>query len=89
MLTAIRSGVFSPDDPGRYAGLVDGLLHHDNFMVCADFEAYWQAQREVEARWRTPQHWWHSAVLNTARTGWFSSDRTIREYAREIWRLPE
>ncbi|AJE20124.1 glycogen/starch/alpha-glucan phosphorylase [Azotobacter chroococcum] len=89
VLTAIRSGVFSPDDPGRYAGLVDGLLQHDNFMVCADFEAYWQAQLEVDARWRTPGQWWRSAVLNTARMGWFSSDRTIREYAREIWRLPE
>ena len=86
VLTAIRSGVFSPDDPGRYAGLVDGLIHHDHFMVCADFEAYWQTQFEVEARWRMPEQWWRSAVLNTARMGWFSADRTIREYAREIWK---
>jgi len=85
VLTAIRSGIFSPDDPGRYGGLVDGLIHHDHFMVCADFEAYWQAQFEVEARWREPEQWWRSAVLNSARMGWFSADRTIREYAREIW----
>lgn len=85
VLTAIRSGIFSPDDPGRYGGIVDGLIHHDHFMVCADFEAYWQAQFEVEARWREPEQWWRSAVLNSARMGWFSADRTIREYAREIW----
>jgi len=85
VLTAIRSGIFSPDEPGRYGGLVDGLIHHDHFMVCADFEAYWQAQFEVEARWREPEQWWRSAVLNSARMGWFSADRTIREYAREIW----
>jgi len=89
VLAAIRAGVFSPDDPGRYVGLIDGLLQHDNFMVCADFEDYWQAQHEVEMRWRSPQQWWRSAIMNTARTGWFSSDRTIREYAREIWRLPD
>ncbi|HAF91065.1 MAG TPA: hypothetical protein DCG67_04810, partial [Pseudomonas sp.] len=47
----------------------------------------WQAQLEVEARWRDADAWWRSAVLNTARTGWFSSDRTISEYATEIWKV--
>jgi starch phosphorylase len=87
VLMAIRSGAFSADDPGRYTALVDGITWHDTFMVCADFEAYWQAQQDVEARWRQPDSWWRSAVLNTARTGWFSSDRTIREYAKEIWKV--
>jgi len=87
VLMAIRNGAFSADDPGRYTVLIDGITWHDTFMVCADFEAYWQAQREVEKRWRDPARWWRSAVLNTARTGWFSSDRTIREYAEEIWRV--
>jgi len=86
-LLAIRGGVFSPDEPTRYAGLVDGLTWHDRFMVCADFDAYWDTQRLVDARWSTPKLWWRSAVLNTARMGWFSSDRAIREYASEIWRL--
>ncbi|CAH0248746.1 Maltodextrin phosphorylase [Pseudomonas sp. Bi70] len=86
-LEAIRSGVFSPDDPGRYTGLIDGLLAHDRFLVCADFQAYWDAQRKVDMLWRTPDRWWQAAVLNTARTGWFSSDRTIREYAKEIWNV--
>ena len=87
VLLAIRDGAFSADDPGRYTALIDGLKWHDTFMVCADFEAYWQAQLEVEARWRDPARWWRSAVLNTAHTGWFSSDRTIREYAEDIWKV--
>ncbi|WP_317848115.1 glycogen/starch/alpha-glucan phosphorylase [Pseudomonas sp. HTZ2] len=86
VLQAIRSGVFSPDDPARYTGLVDALVAYDRFLVCADFDAYWDAQRRVEALWHAPQDWWRMAVLNTARMGWFSSDRTIREYASEIWK---
>ncbi|MGE8044525.1 glycogen/starch/alpha-glucan phosphorylase [Pseudomonas monteilii] len=85
VLDAIRSGVFSPDDPSRYTGLVDSLVAYDRFLVCADFDAYWDAQRQVEALWHQPQAWWRKAVLNTAHMGWFSSDRTIREYATEIW----
>src|SRR5690606_11254813 len=85
VLQAIRSGVFCPDDPARYTGLIDSLIWNDHFMVCADFDAYWQAQAEVEERWRDPRQWWRSALMNCAGTGWFSSDRTIREYAREIW----
>ncbi|EXF43229.1 glycogen phosphorylase [Pseudomonas sp. BAY1663] len=87
VLAAIRGGAFCSEDPARYAGLVDGLSWHDTFMVCADFDAYWQAQLDVEACWRDPARWWRSAVLNTARMGWFSSDRTIREYARDIWKV--
>ena len=71
----------------RYTGLIDGLLAHDRFLVCADFQAYWDAQRKVDMLWRTPDRWWQAAVLNTARTGWFSSDRTIREYAKDIWKV--
>ncbi|MCY1465526.1 glycogen/starch/alpha-glucan phosphorylase [compost metagenome] len=87
-LRAIGSGVFSPDDVDRYRGLIDGLRHDDRFMVCADFDDYWNAQARVEALWRKPNRWWKAAMLNTARVGWFSSDRTIREYASEIWRVP-
>jgi starch phosphorylase len=87
-LEAVRAGVFSPDDPSRYAALVESLLFDDRFMVCADFDAYWDAQRQVEKRWQNGSKWWRSAVLNTARMGWFSSDRTIREYAEEIWQAP-
>ncbi len=86
VLQAIRGGVFSPDDPARYTGLIDGLVDYDRFLVCADFDAYWDAQQRVEDLWHAPQDWWRMAVLNTARMGWFSSDRTIREYASEIWK---
>ncbi len=84
-LTAIASGVFSPDDETRYAGLVAELYNEDRFMVCADFDAYARTQREVDAVWRAPAAWWSRAIRNTAGMGWFSSDRTISEYARDIW----
>jgi glycogen phosphorylase len=88
VLDELSSGVFSPDDPGRYRGLVDVLTHHDYFMVCADFDAYWNAQLQVDKMWRDKQRWWRSSITNTARMGWFSSDRTIAEYAQEIWNAP-
>ena len=84
-LTAIAAGVFSPDDPGRYRGLIGGLYEHDYFMVAADFDAYCAAQRQVDELWSDPSAWWQKAILNTARMGWFSSDRTIRQYAQDIW----
>jgi starch phosphorylase len=87
-LEAIRSGVFSPDDPARYVSLVDALVYDDRFMVCADFDDYWATQRRVDELWQNPARWWRAAVLNTARMGWFSSDRTIREYAKDIWGAP-
>ena len=86
-LDAIASGVFSPDDPGRYAGLIGGLWDEDRYMICADFDAYAEAQGRVDALWRDPADWHGKAVRNTANMGWFSSDRTIAEYARDIWRV--
>jgi starch phosphorylase len=87
VLDEIGSGVFSPDDPDRYRELVDVLTYHDHFMVSADFDSYATSQRQVAAKWRDGPAWWRSSVLNTARVGWFSSDRTIREYAKEIWNV--
>ncbi|HEY8612156.1 MAG TPA: glycogen/starch/alpha-glucan phosphorylase, partial [Roseomonas sp.] len=86
-LDAIASGVFSPGEPERYRGLVDGLLHDDRYLVTADFDSYHARQRDVAVRWAQPESWWRAAVLNTAHVGWFSSDRTIREYAEDIWRV--
>ena len=86
VLDAIDSGMFSPDDRNRYRGLVDALRHHDYFMIAADFDSYQAAQRSVAALWRDPGAWWRKSILNTARMSWFSSDRAIQDYAREIWR---
>jgi glycogen phosphorylase len=88
VLKSIGEGAFSPDEPDRFRPLVDELSHRDRFMVTADFDAYWEAQRHVELMWADSARWWRAAILNTARIGWFSSDRTIREYAQEIWRVP-
>jgi starch phosphorylase len=88
VLEAVRNGAFSPGEPDRYRALVDDLLAHDRFFVTADFDAYYDAHRQVAGRWRDQRAWWRSAILNTARIGWFSSDRTIREYAGEIWNVP-
>ncbi|MBZ9791537.1 glycogen/starch/alpha-glucan phosphorylase [Rhizobium sp. 3T7] len=85
-LSAISSGVFSHDDRNRYAALIEGIYAHDWFMVAADFDAYAQAQRDVDQLWTDPSAWNSKAICNTARMGWFSSDRTIRQYAKEIWR---
>jgi len=87
-LDAVAGGRFSPDDRHRFRPLVEQVLGHDRFMVAADFEAYWQAQRAVERLWHDPHGWWRASIRNTARMSWFSSDRAIREYADEIWRVP-
>ncbi|MGT2468019.1 glycogen/starch/alpha-glucan phosphorylase [Mesorhizobium sp.] len=87
-VSAISSGVFSPDDPGRYRDLMNGLYQSDWFMVAADFDSYAACQREVDAVWRNSPDWHARAIRNVARVGWFSSDRTIRQYAKDIWNVP-
>ena len=87
-LEALSAGAFSPDDPSRYAPIVQSLTDYDPFMVAGDFEAYWDAQRQVDRLWQSPADWWRMSILNTARMGWFSADRAVREYAREIWHVP-
>ena len=87
-LALIESGHFSPGDPGRFRPLLDDLTRFDHFMVSADFDAYDRKQREVEHAYADGPGWWRRAVLNTAHMGWFSSDRTVADYAREIWQVP-
>jgi glycogen phosphorylase len=88
VLDSVQAGVFSPDEPDRYRGLVDSLRYHDYFLVCADFDHYFATQRQIGDVWRRPEEWWQSAILNTANVGWFSSDRSIREYATDVWDVP-
>jgi starch phosphorylase len=84
-LEMIASGVFSPDDTNRYRDLIGGLYDHDWFMVARDFDAYAAAQAKVDTLWQQKRKWYSMAIRNTAHMGWFSSDRTIRQYASEIW----
>lgn len=88
VLDMMGSGVFSPGEADRYKGLIDLLYSSDWFMVAADFAAYAKAQRGVDALWSEPQRWYDKAIRNTANMAWFSADRTIRDYAREIWTVP-
>jgi starch phosphorylase len=82
------AAAFSPDEPGRYRGLVDALLWGgDHYLLLADYDAYLAAQARVDALYRQPQAWARKAVLNVAGMGPFSSDRTISEYARTIWNV--
>jgi starch phosphorylase len=85
VLASIASGAFSPREPDRFQALVDDLMNGDHFMVAADFDTYWQTQRSIDELWGRPADWWRSSIMNTARMGWFSSDRAVLEYADEIW----
>lgn len=84
----VGSNYFTPDEPpGVLGNLRDNLLHHDPFLCLADFNAYSKSQEQVSAAFRDKSRWAKMAILNTARVGKFSSDRTIAEYASEIWKL--
>jgi starch phosphorylase len=85
-LLMIETGFFSRDEPHRFAMLTDRLRRSDDYMVVADFDAYWQAQRAVDALWRKPADWAGACIRNIAGMGWFSADRAINEYARSVWR---
>jgi starch phosphorylase len=85
ILKEIAGGRFSPDEPHRHAGLVEQLRSGDHFLVTSDFDAYWDTQRRVDAAFADPARWDRMAVLNTARMGYFSSDRTIQGYMKDIW----
>ncbi len=83
----IGSNFFTPDEPNCLRMLYDNLMHSDPFLCLADFQAYSDAQQKVDAAFRDRAHWAKMAILNTARMGKFSSDRTIAQYAKEIWKL--
>jgi len=88
VLDAIAGGQFCRDEPGRYRSLIDALLWGgDHYLLLADFDSYMAAQERVDALYRDPDAWAHKAILNVAAMGFFSSDRTIREYARGVWGL--
>jgi starch phosphorylase len=87
-LEAIESGEFSPDDPQRYRELSSLIRYSDPYMTAADFDSYAAAQLRIADCWRNEEAWQRASLLNIASVGWFSSDRTIAEYADEIWHVP-
>ncbi len=88
VLDLVRDGFFSRGDPEQFRVIVDGLLAWDAFMLLADFESYVDCQTQVGRVYEDAQRWTRMSILNVARSGLFSSDRTIREYADEIWHVP-
>lgn len=85
VLRLIFEGRFCPQDPGRYHGLVGMLYDSDYFLVTCDFDTYFDTQRRADEAFKHPRNWAAMALTNTASMGFFSSDRTIRGYASDIW----
>ncbi|MEP5088999.1 MAG: glycogen/starch/alpha-glucan phosphorylase [Paracoccaceae bacterium] len=85
VLGQIAAGEFSGGDRHRFAGLLQNLYDHDYFLVTCDFDAYYDTQRQIDVAYRDVSAWSRMAALNTAHVGWFSSDRTIKGYASDIW----
>jgi starch phosphorylase len=81
----IAGGFFSPENPGLFRELTSHLLEHDKYMLCADYDAYIKCQEKVSKLYEDQEAWTRMCLLNIAAGGKFSSDRTIEEYAREIW----
>jgi starch phosphorylase len=85
-LDLVASGFFSPQDPGLFRPLIDHLLTEDRYFVLADYAAYRSCQEAIETTYRTPAAWWTRSVLNIARSGRFTTDRTVADYNRMIWK---
>ncbi|MCG8049724.1 MAG: glycogen/starch/alpha-glucan phosphorylase [Candidatus Thiodiazotropha endolucinida] len=87
IIDMIANGFFSPEEPSRYRMITDSLLNVDHFKVLADFDAYMGTSDRADGIYQQPDVWNRMAILNTARMGYFSSDRTISEYAAKIWQV--
>ncbi|MBF0252147.1 MAG: glycogen/starch/alpha-glucan phosphorylase, partial [Alphaproteobacteria bacterium] len=88
VLDMIGDGFFSPDDRNRYRPIVDTLLHGgDHYLLLADYASYVECQESVARAYRDSHSWARSAILNVCNMGKFSSDRTIHEYAADIWSI--
>jgi starch phosphorylase len=85
VLTLIRDGFFSRGNNTQFQPLIDNLLWHDPYFVIADYQSYADCQAHVDQTYRDQEDWTRMSILNSARSGKFSSDRTIRQYCEEIW----
>ena len=88
VIDLIRCGFFSRGDTELFRPLIDGLVWHDPYLVFADFESYVACQQQVASTYADPERWARMSIINSARSGKFSSDRTIREYCDDIWKAP-
>jgi len=88
VLDMIASGFFEPEHPDVFKPMIQSLLDQDTYMLLADFQSYVECQAQVSSVYRDPAQWSRMSILNVARSGKFSSDRTICEYAQDIWRVP-
>ena len=87
VIDLLRSGFFSRGNAEQFRPLIDNLLYHDPYLVLADYQAYADCQQQIGSAWLDTEHWTRMSILNVARSGRFSSDRTIREYCEDIWRV--
>jgi len=87
VIDLIRSGFFSRGDTELFRPLIDGLMYQDPYLLLADFQSYVECQEKVAEAYRDEERWTRMSILNTARSGKFSSDRTIREYCADIWHV--
>ena len=87
-IEAVEAGVFGPGEEGQFAPLMSQLRYQDYYMVSADFDDYYATQRRVEMLWRSQFDWTRTSIMNIGHMAWFSSDRAIGEYARDIWEVP-
>ncbi|OQX00380.1 MAG: glycogen phosphorylase [Thiothrix lacustris] len=88
VIDLIRSGHFNMTEPGIFDMVLDAILSpHDPWMTLADFRSYVNAQEQVSVAWQDQEHWTRMSILNTASSGFFSTDRTMAEYNRDIWKL--
>ena len=83
----IASGILSPSEPDLFKPLVESLLNHDTFLLLPDYRSYIQCQEKVSQAYLDQENWTKMSILNVARMGKFSSDRSIREYAQHIWKI--
>ncbi len=84
-IDSISLGAFSGGDKELFKPIIDSLLHHDEYLVCADYQSYIECQQEAAEAYRDQEQWTRMSILNTARCGFFSSDRSMRQYCKGIW----
>lgn len=87
VMDRIASGYFCPENPDLFQPIVNSLMHKDEYLLFADYQSYLQCQEQVSQAYRNQENWTRMSILNSARMGFFSSDRTIREYCQDIWNV--